>query len=236
MKKTSVFDAHSKNYNSTHDEHLPKGITHDQYRVQKLDWVLNFIPPTASESTILDFGCNAGELCIDLMKSPLSSKLKVIGIDESSDSLKVARENSNQLPQAPQYLTSLQDLDPQQKFDLITVFNVLHHVEPSERESVLKQLHGKLRPKGKLLIWEHNRWNPLTRYLVKICPFDEGVKLVSSRWLRSKLAEQGFQVESFEYVNLIPPSLQSKKPFGFLERAFTGFPVGAQYRLVARPS
>lgn len=233
MSKPSVFDAHAESYNHTHNEYLPLGVNHDQFREQKLEWVLSFQP-----KTLLDFGCNAGELPLDLLaKAP---HITTFGIDESRDSIRIARERStlvtqglNQHDTVPSFFYEIKELPSEQKFDLITVFNVLHHVEPKDRKAILTQLATLLSPTGKLLIWEHNRWNPITRYLVKTCPFDEGVTLVKRSWLEKNLAEAGLQVNSLDYINVIPPSLQKRKWLSWVEPTFKAIPIGAQYRVIA---
>lgn len=118
MTKPSVFDVHSENYRDTHDRHLPKGVKHDQFRIQKLEWVRSFLTNGAEGISLLDFGCNAGELCVDL--SVLEPKLRIVGVDEAQESLRVAKEKSKDLSNIPTYFHSLSEINANEKYDLIT--------------------------------------------------------------------------------------------------------------------
>ena len=159
--------------------------------------------------------------------------MKIFGVDEAQESIRVAEENCQNLSNKPTFFHSLKQIPETTKFDLITVFNVLHHINPSERNAVLQEIMKRLAPGGRLLIWEHNPWNPVTRYLVKICPFDEGVKLVRAPWLIHVLQTSGLKIHQFEFVNVIPPSMHKKAGLRWIETFFNRVPIGAQYRLIA---
>jgi hypothetical protein len=55
---------------------------------------------------------------------------------------------------------------------------VLHHVPPADREALLARVATKLAPGGKLVVFEHNPWNPLTRKVVAECAFDADAVLL----------------------------------------------------------
>jgi len=233
MPKDSIFNAYSASYNAIHTKHLPPGISHEQFFVQKLAWVREWIDRKGNQSpAVLDFGCNQGELTEAIQT--LYPGSQVIGVDEAEESLNVARKKALPKGTALNYHLSLESMDSSLKFDIITCFNVLHHVPISERKNVLRSLQDRLGPGGVLLIWEHNLWNPLTRYLVKICPFDEGVTLVPASWLRGSSVAMGSEIQELEYLNIAPPRLHRFWPIKAMERLLRDLPIGAQFRAVLR--
>lgn len=114
------------------------------------------------------------------------------------------------------------------RFDLILAANVFHHIAPAAREAELQRLLGVLAPGGRLIVFEHNPYNPLTRYVVSQCQFDEDAVLVS----RSKFARLafscGFQVEAQAYFLFLPIRTRWTRK---LDAALKGLPLGAQYML-----
>ena len=66
-------------------------------------------------------------------------------------------------------------------FDLVLAICVFHHIPPSERPYVMREIHRILRPGGIVAVFEHNPLNPLTRYVVKQCEFDIDAELLSLR-------------------------------------------------------
>ena len=99
------------------------------------DWVkgrfLGFTPSSDAQITIIDVGCGTGEHTLDFAIA--FPNAKVIGIDNSSGSLKYAEElrnyfgiNNVQFIKKDLEGESLNDLG---KFDLLNCSGVLHHVE-----------------------------------------------------------------------------------------------------------
>lgn len=107
-----------------------------------------------SQKKILDIGCGGG-----ILTESLSAFSKhVIGLDQSADALKVARDHGIALENPPQYvLATAEDfaLSHAQQFDIITCLELLEHVpSPSSIISCASQL---LKPKGHLILSTLNR-------------------------------------------------------------------------------
>ena len=91
--------------------------------------------------TVLDYGTGVGRIAKELMK--LNEKITVIGVDDSSDQLKQAKEYINHnrfLPMLPHELG--------QTVDLCYCIYVLQHVPAVELRGVLQRIHHFLKDCG----------------------------------------------------------------------------------------
>ncbi len=91
------------------------------------------------------------------------------------------------------------------------------------------ELAAHLSPGGRLILFEHNPWNPLTRWVVRHCPFDEGVTLLHPREVYRYFASAGLSVRRRDYVVFFPKLLRA---FRALEPSLSWLPVGAQFAIV----
>src|SRR5690606_14925929 len=109
---------------------------------------------------------------------------------------------------------------------------VLHHVEPKLRHALMQRLGRLLNPGGRICIFEHNPYNPITRRMVSTCPFDEDAILLPMREsidLITKSAE--LDLETKGYTLFLPPRLSAFSP---LEGLLRWFPLGGQYFVQGR--
>lgn len=123
--------------------------------------------------TILDFGAGIG-----LSQKYLHEKFPesdYFATDTSEQSLNLLRARYPGVTTKETQKVFDEDLNT---YDLIFVSCVFHHIAPKSRENVLKSLIKCLSPKGSLIIFEHNPFNPLTQLIVKTSPIDKGVKLL----------------------------------------------------------
>ena len=89
------------------------------------------------------------------------------------------------------------------KFDLVIISAVLHHVPPADRSDVFSALHRSLRPEGKLVVFEHNPLNPVTRYVVAHTPIDQNAILLRARETQERLRWAQFQNVRTKYHNVL---------------------------------
>ena len=121
---------------------------------------------------------------------------------------------------------------PKQYFDVVVISNVLHHVNEEHRVALIQQIASYLIDNGKIIIFEHNRLNPITRRIVDRCEFDEGVELLSRHSCSALLGgTELFDDLESGYFLFIPPFL---KRFRKLEKFLSGVPLGAQFWQTAR--
>jgi SAM-dependent methyltransferase len=185
-----------------------------EYKVQLTRQLVG--PATA---TILDFGCGTGRSVKHFRRYFPASK--VLGMDVSEGSLSVARsENPGVEFFAPESLPAAY------RFDLIFLAGVFHHIAPGRRAETMRACAERLSPSGHLMIFEHNPYNPLTRRVVKSCPFDLDAQLVRRRDLVSLAQRSGLAVRHAWYTLFFPGALGWMRP---LEQYLTKVPLGGQY-------
>ena len=108
---------------------------------------------------------------------------------------------------------------------------VFHHIDADEHVHLLASLKKLLKPGGVMAIFEHNPVNPVTRYIVATCPFDENAVLIPAGDFVRKQRQAGFAKVEAAYTGFFPGSLKALRP---LERFMTAIPVGAQYYTLAQ--
>jgi len=147
-------------------------------------------------------------------------------VDPSPRSVALARRRNAGLPGLDYAVLQGNDLPFAGPFDLVYAANVFHHVPPGSREETLGVLRRALSPEGRLLLFEHNPWNPFTRRAVARCPLDQGAALLSSSLARRLLAREGFRDIRIRYLLFFPAPLRFLL---FLEPGLARLPLGAQY-------
>jgi SAM-dependent methyltransferase len=171
---------------------------------------------------ILDFGCGVG-LGIGPLRE-LFPHAKIAGCDPSLESLALARARepdcqfleSNAIAQVP-------------RFDIVAAVCVFHHIVPAERAGALRYCYERLKPGGKLFIFEHNPFNPVTQHLVSRCPVDRDAILLTPNETATRMKQAGFAVTAREYCLFFPKALAFLRP---IEPYLGWLPLGGQYFVV----
>jgi hypothetical protein len=114
-------------------------------------------------------------------------------------------------------------------YDVVVLANVLHHIEPKDRQDTILHAAELLARGGELVIFEHNPANPLTRWAVERCPFDEHAVLLPPRESMSYLVRSGFGQVRLDYIVFFPRVFKWLRR---LESVLRWCPLGAQYALV----
>ena len=116
-------------------------------------------------------------------------------------------------------------------FEIVFVACVLHHVAQEEHSALLSELRRVLKPRGLIMIYEHNPYNPLTLRAVSTCPFDEHARLIRPAAMKGRLKSNGFRDILTHYRVFFPNALRSLRS---LEKLIKWIPIGAQYCISAR--
>jgi SAM-dependent methyltransferase len=215
-KKKINFDQYSNDYKHYINDSIDKFDKNlSYYHQSKIEITKN--RAIRNPKNILDFGCGVGTM-IPYMKKKFK-KSKIYAFDESKDSLKFLKKRYP-------FVSCLKKINGNIKFDLIFLSGVIHHIDRSIRKRILKKIYLSLKPKGKLIIFEHNPYNPLTNIVVKNCEFDRDAQLIKRKELINICENVSFVVDDSAYVYFFPTSM---KKFKVLEKYLEWFFLGAQY-------
>jgi SAM-dependent methyltransferase len=216
------FDEYATNYKQVVAASIRiTGESSEYFAAYKADYIARKIAPRPG-TRLLDYGCGIGLLSAQIRKR--LPQVRVDGFDVSKHSVE---QIEPALHSQGTFTTDRSQLLP--AYDVIVLANVLHHVSPTERDSLLKQVSSRLARNGRIVVFEHNPLNPLTRHAVSQCPFDEGVQLLPVREARGYFRE-GFEWVTRDYAVFFPRWLSWLQPF---EGLLSWCPLGAQYAVVA---
>ena len=218
------FDDYSRSYKDKLDAVLKRcGETSDYFYSYKIDCLKHKLKELERPYFVLDFGSGIGTL--SALVAQEFPRWTVYGYDISSQSIELATEKWSRLNN----LTFLGTWPVHVKFDIIIAANVFHHVPADARRDTLSNIRKLLTPDGKVVIFEHNPWNPLTQFIVRNCEFDRDAILISASHFTKMAYDCGLDVCSKQYIVFFPNLF---KKLRFLERNLGWFPLGAQYMLI----
>jgi trans-aconitate methyltransferase len=217
------FDSYSKNYNEMVNNAIRQtGYDTDNFVSAKLH-KLRILFPSLSEKTfrLLDFGCGVGNLygqVADFFPTAIYT-----GVDSSKDSILKAR--SRYLVHA-----DFQEHDSKEweanRYDLIFSAGVFHHIPHVQHMWLINKLSSLLNHGGRLVIWEHNPLNPITKKIVNDCPIDEDAVLVHSKNLKNQFTRVSLSNVQVIYTTFFPKFLSA---LNFMDPYLGWLPLGGQY-------
>lgn len=223
------FDRFADEYEQQHADNIRiSGETPAFFARYKVQDVARLCAPQAP-ARILDFGAGVGASVPHWREAFPDAALTCLDVSERS--LAIAR---GRYPDAADYLGFDGATLPfaAHSFEVAFAACVFHHIDAASQVPLLRELRRVLADDGRLFVFEHNPLNPLTRHAVNTCAFDANAVLIGARTMRARLREAGFSRVSLAYRIFFPASLRWLRP---LERGLAQLPLGAQYRLCARP-
>lgn len=214
------FDEFAEGYDKILSKHLhffEAGTDYfSQYKVSVVKKLLDRKP-----LRILEFGCGVGNNIGHLINAfPGAS---ITGCDVSIKSLEVAKTKH---PAAKFFNIEDNIEEFAGGYDLVFIANVLHHVPPEQRIETLHLIKSLMPRNGELFIFEHNPYNPVTRHIVRTCPFDVDAELIKPKHLIALLNKVGFSILNRQYILFFPNLLSQLRP---IEQYLTSVPLGGQY-------
>lgn len=222
MEQPPEFDRYARDYARLHGESIrASGEEPAYFAASKAAYVARAVadrPP----AQLLDFGCGIGGTLGFLREALPNTTLH--GMDVSRESLAMAGQAHPDV--ALSVIEGERLAMEDDAMDVAVAACVFHHIPPVERAHWLRELRRVLKPGGRLFVFEHNPWNPLTRKVVRDCEFDEDAILLSSIETRGLLRDAGFDGTRVDYTIFFPHALAALRP---LERLLTRVPMGAQY-------
>lgn len=169
----------------------------------------------------LDYGCGSGNLCKDFHY--YFPKAHYFGVDIASEMISEARGKFHSRG------TFYEINSPEWKkktYDIIFSAGVFHHILPEFQSDVIKDLRNLMVDTGKIIIWEHNPLNPVTRKIVKECEFDKDAILISPEEMKNLFGQNKICLDRLIYTGFFPKPLQFFVKF---EKYLEKIPLGAQY-------
>ena len=215
------FDQHVTGHQKTIDDAagVPLGELASEHARLVLDVITRKLgdPKTLR---VLDVGCGIGRTDYVLERGVG----ELYGVDVSRQSLDAARANAPTTRFVHYDGKRLPFADT--SFDAAVAISVVHHVPPALRSRFMAEILRTIRPRGAVIIIEHNPLNPVTRRIVSRCVFDADAVLLGSREMARLLADCGAPAVGRRYFGFWP---FRHALIGQSERAIAWLPLGAQY-------
>ena len=220
------FDEYADNYRQIHNENINiTGVDSDYFSEHKITVVKSNEKNFTDNLKILDFGCGDGN-SYSYFQSYFPN-CSYQGIDISLESISVAEmkfKNENDFKTFNGIDIPFED----QTFDIVFIACVLHHIDFSFHNEIFLEIFRVLKKGGRLYIFEHNKYNPVTRHIVNTCPFDKDAVLLPPYRLKKTLKELNNKTTELNFILFFP----RHKLFNFfirLEKHLTWLPIGGQY-------
>jgi SAM-dependent methyltransferase len=229
--KIAEFDKFAEEYLTTHRSNLAvTGESPDYFaRYKVLEVARRLRGLGLSPRRVLDFGCGIGNSAPHLHE--VFQEAQITGVDVSEKSLAVARAR---FPGAAEFVVCDPGGGPPapaEGYDLIFSACVFHHIDAVDHVMIFHQLRERLAAGGVMAIFEHNPVNPVSRYIVATCPFDDNAELIAAGTLAHRQRKAGFSRVAITYTGFFPGPLRALRP---IEPLLGKLPVGAQYYTLAR--
>ena len=145
--------------------------------------------------------------------------------DDTAESLAIARAQNPTCQ-----FTTMDNLGTGSKFDLVIASCVFHHIPPRDRQMAVRYCYSRLSEGGHFIIFEHNPFNPVTRHLVRNCPFDTDAILLSMHETIGQMRNAELNIDESSYCLFFPQQLAALRP---LEKYLRWLPMGGQYFVCA---
>ena len=223
------FDQFAGDYRHIHTENISKVSGTDseyftEYKIREIKDRQQIDP-----SMWLDLGCGDG-LTAKFVRAYYPDT-KYYGIDISDLSIREGQER--QIPETEFILYDGKHFPfPDETFDVVFSACVFHHIPPKDRDGIIDECLRVLKPGGKLFVFEHNTYNPVTRKIVKDCIFDAEAILLKESDFRKQIKSHKFKNVNRRFTIFFP----RKAPFKGLiklERHLGWCMFGGQYYIAA---
>lgn len=222
---TAEFDSYAEQYEELLAHSIKiSGEKPEYFAAYKASYLSRVVPFDIRR--VLDYGCGIGMLSTQLkLQFP---KAQVDGFDPSPGSL--ARVDLALRAQGA-FQSRRDSLGS--AYDLIVMANVLHHVRPADRQTLVSDVASRLAPQGRLVVFEHNPLNVLMQWAVAQCVFDEDAILLRRKESLHYFHRAGLKTTA-DYIVFFPHWLRRLRR---LEPHLYWCPLGAQYVVIGnKPS
>lgn len=223
------FNEHKNSYVNTIENSLRlSGKEHDFFTKVKAEFLEDIIKtylPDVHKPQLLDIGCGHG-----LIHKHLKGKgLDIVGVEVADEVVELARTENPEV----RYFSHDGKVLPfeAKQFDVAIAICVMHHVPPAEWKSFLNEMKRVLKPGGIAVIFEHNPYNPVTRYIVANNVLDDDAVLLPSPSLKKMMQAAGFAGVKNRNILFTP---FAHRMFRWLDKVLGRVPLGTQYYSVGQ--
>lgn len=136
----------------------------------------------------LDVGCGTGKMAQSAFEQTDIEKLVLC--DCSDKMIEISKNRFCSRKNAEFIVSSILELDTDEKFDVITAIQVNHYLKKDERLSALKKYYQALKPDGILICFENFAPNS-----------EQGEKLILKRWYLFQRSQGKSEDECMEHIN-----------------------------------
>ena len=209
------------------------GFSPDYFNQYKIEELLSRLKKENRQDEplkILDFGCGIGLSDSYLAKS--FPNAGIYGCDISDESVKIAQEENAQFKNLIYAVYDNEKLPFDEKFDVIFVANVFHHIPRKLQQKTMNLLKNNLAENGFLIVFEHNPFNPATTmlWLFTDYRYDQNTNLLTPAYMKKLLKKAGCKKMDLTYRIFFPGFLKAFLP---LEKYLKKCPAGAHYYYIA---
>lgn len=181
--------------------------------------ILNSLSVPA-EARILDVGCGDGRITAELAKRAITGH--VDGVDISPSMIQSASDRFAEFPNLHFKLSSIEDADFPESFDLITSFSCFHWLK--EPQKILQKLASRLVRGGELLILTYPKESPYYRYLETALEkypeykhLSANTTMLSAQEYRDFFEENHFSILQFDEKTIFAEYRNQEEIFGFIK-------------------
>lgn len=222
------FDEYADRYRDIHSANVKmSGADSFYFAEQKVLEIKKYESEPALR--LLDVGCGDGATEIYFQKYFPGWKLE--GIDVSGQSLQKAVKRNIGAASFGLYNGTEIPFE-KESFDIVFIAAVLHHIHFSLHDQLIQEIHRVLKPGGRLYVFEHNPYNPVTRYFVNTCPFDKDAKLLTASYTK-KMLRKFFNEVQVRYTLFFPRKGVLSKLIS-MEDKLGWLPLGGQFYCKAK--
>ncbi len=228
-EKVEDFDAFAADYDAALNRGLRfTGEGKEYFARTRIDWTRRVLGDQFAEGwDCLDFGCGTGTAAPFLHEGLRVRSM--LGVDTSEASCSIARHTYEALPARFETISHLECCPD--KFDVAYCNGVFHHIPVSQRAEAAASVYRALKPGGWFALWENNPWNPVTRLLMALVPFDRDAIMLWPAETRRMLEHAGFVIARTDFHFIFPNALRFLRG---LEPSLCKLPLGGQYLVLAR--
>ena len=175
------------------------------FRQRFLDEIGQYLP---EEGRVLDIGCGFG--LFGLYFAQVHPRVQLSGFDLSESRVAIANDAARKLgiANARFEVGDATELRARQRFDVVYMLDVVHHVAPATVRRLIEEVHASLPSGGRLLVKELDTEPAWQRVFAHVLDLAMSPSQPPHYWAAAELSgllrEVGFDVKRHAMVDILP--------------------------------